>query len=161
MIGSAAGERHPDMEVIVRTLTAILAATLSVMSAAPPGQIPERKPPDMVIRSLAGVDLFNFYCASCHGIDGKGGGHVAPALKTRPPDLTVLTQQNGGTFPAAKVQELIRGETRASASAHGSRDMPVWGPIFRGLDSRKEVNDARIENLVKYIESIQAKVKAD
>jgi mono/diheme cytochrome c family protein len=142
----------------------ILVASFSVaigLTAAPPGQTPAQKPPDLVIRSVAGRDLFNFYCASCHGIDGKGGGHVAPALKTRPPDLTVLTRQNGGTFPAAKVEEIIRGETRAPASAHGSSDMPVWGPIFRGLDSRQEVNDARIENLVKYIESIQAKVKAN
>jgi mono/diheme cytochrome c family protein len=142
----------------------ILVASFSVaigLTAAPPGQTPAQKLPDLVIRSVAGRDLFNFYCASCHGIDGKGGGHVAPALKTRPPDLTVLTRQNGGTFPAAKVEEIIRGETRAPASAHGSSDMPVWGPIFRGLDSRQEVNDARIENLVKYIESIQAKVKAN
>jgi mono/diheme cytochrome c family protein len=142
----------------------ILVASFSVaigLTAAPPGQTPAQKPPDLVIRSVAGRDLFNFYCASCHGIDGKGSGHVAPALKTRPPDLTVLTRENGGTFPAAKVEEIIRGETRAPASAHGSSDMPVWGPIFRGLDSRQEVNDARIENLVKYIESIQAKVKAN
>jgi mono/diheme cytochrome c family protein len=148
----------------VRTAMTILVASFSVaigLTAAPPGQTPAQKPPDLVIRSVAGRDLFNFYCASCHGIDGKGGGHVAPALKTRPPDLTVLTRQNGGTFPAAKVEEIIRGETRAPASAHGSSDMPVWGPIFRGLDSRQEVNDARIENLVKYIESIQAKVKAN
>ena len=38
--------------------------------------------------------------------------------------------------------------------------MPVWGPIFKGLDSRDAINAARIENLVKYIESIQAKAKA-
>ena len=153
------------MEVIVRTLTAIFAASFSVALAltdVPPRQTLQQKPPDVVLRSLAGRDLFNFYCASCHGIDGKGRGHVAPALKTHPPDLTLLTQKSGNnSFPAAKVEEVIRGETRAPASAHGSSDMPVWGPIFRGLDSRKEVNDARIENLVKYIESIQAKVKAD
>lgn len=148
----------------MRTATAVLTASLSValvLTAAPMAQAPEHKPPDVVIRSLAGRDLFNFYCASCHGIDGKGKGRVAPALKTQPPDLTQLTQHNGGTFPASKVEEVIRGGTRTAASAHGSSDMPVWGPIFRGLDSRKEVNDARIENLVKYIESIQAKVKAD
>jgi mono/diheme cytochrome c family protein len=143
---------------------AILATSFSVavgLTAAPPGQTPAQKPPDLVLRSVAGRDLFNFYCASCHGIDGKGGGRVAPALNTRPPDLTLLTRQNGGAFPASKVEEVIRGETRAKASAHGTSDMPVWGPIFRGLDSRKEVNDERIANLVKYIESIQAKVKAD
>jgi mono/diheme cytochrome c family protein len=151
------------MEVIVRIVPLILAISFSVTLpgvAALPEQTPDRKPPDVVIRSVAGRDLFNFYCASCHGIDGKGAGRVAPALKTRPPDLTTLTQRNGGTFPASKIENVIRGETPTRA-AHGSSDMPVWGPIFRGLDNRKEVNDARIENLVKYIESIQAKVKAD
>jgi hypothetical protein len=34
-------------------------------------------------------------------------------------------------------------------------------PIFKGLDNRNEVNDERINNLVKYIESIQAKARAD
>jgi len=38
--------------------------------------------------------------------------------------------------------------------------MPVWGPIRKGLDSRDTVNAARIENLVKYIGSNQAKAKA-
>jgi mono/diheme cytochrome c family protein len=154
----------PEMGVIVRTVIMVLAASLSVgvMPTAPrPQQTADRKTPDLIIRSLAGRDLFNFYCASCHGVDGKGGGHVAAALRTLPPDLTMLTERNGGTFPGAKVEEVIRGDKRAAAAAHGSSDMPVWGPIFRGLDSRKEVNDARIENLVKYIESIQAKVKAD
>jgi mono/diheme cytochrome c family protein len=150
------------MEGVVRTVTLVLAVSWSVgvAAAAPARQTPEQKPPDFVIRSLAGRDLFSFYCASCHGVDGRGSGHVAPALKRRPPDLTTLTERHGGTFPAAKVEEVIRGETSASA-VHGSSDMPVWGPIFRGLDNRKEVNDARIENLLKYIESIQAKVKAD
>jgi mono/diheme cytochrome c family protein len=114
-----------------------------------------------VIRSLAGRDLFEFYCASCHGRDGKGGGHVASALKTTPPDLTSLTQRHGGNFPAARVEDAIRGKNQKPTPAHGSSEMPVWGPIFKGLDNRNDVNEERINNLVKYIESIQAKAKAD
>jgi len=55
---------------------------------------------------------------------------------------------------------VLKGEELLSTPAHGASDMPVWGPIFRGLDSRREINEQRIENLVKYIESIQAKAKA-
>ena len=77
-----------------------------------------------------------------------------------PPDLTTLIQRNRGTFPADKLEAFIKGEGRLSTPAHGSSDMPVWGPIFKGLDSRDVVNAARIENLVKYIESIQVKTKA-
>jgi len=119
-----------------------------------------RKNPDLVISSLAGKDLFEFYCASCHGRDGKGQGRVAPALKVPPPDLTTLAQQNRGTFPAARVEGVLKGEEQLSTPAHGASDMPVWGPIFKGIDSRAEINQQRIESLVKYIESIQARTKA-
>jgi len=118
------------------------------------------KTPDVVITSTAGRDLFEFYCSSCHGRDGRGRGSAAPALKVPPPDLTTLVQRNRGTFPADTVEAFIRGEGRLTTPAHGSSDMPVWGPIFKDLDKRDAVNAARIESLVKYIESIQAKAKA-
>jgi hypothetical protein len=35
--------------------------------------------------------------------------------------------------------------------------MPVWGPIFRGLDPSDTRVNVRIANLVGYIESIQLK----
>jgi mono/diheme cytochrome c family protein len=116
--------------------------------------------PQVVITSMVGRDLFEFYCASCHGRDGKGGGRAAAALKVPPPDLTTLAQRNHGTFPAERVEAFIKGEGRLSTPAHGSSDMPVWGPIFKSLDNRNAINAARIENLVKYIDSIQAKAKA-
>ena len=128
-----------------------------LLSAA---QKADPKAPDFVIKSTAGGDLFQFYCSSCHGRDGKGSGSAAPALKVPPPDLTTLAQRNQGKFPTDKVAAFIKGAGRLSTPAHGSSDMPVWGPIFKGLDSRDAVNAARIENLVKYIESIQAKAKA-
>jgi mono/diheme cytochrome c family protein len=150
----------------VNTFMMTVAAGLSAMALAGgypvSPQSPDRqKAPDLIIRSLAGRDLFDFYCASCHGRDGKGGGRVVPALKTPPPDLTSLSERNKGTFPAAMVEDVIRGGTQSSKAAHGSSDMPVWGPIFKGLDTRNEVNEARIQSLVKYIESIQAKVKTE
>jgi len=69
-----------------------------------------------------------------------------------------LSQRAGGTFPAAQVVAFVTNGG-ASIAAHGSSEMPVWGPIFKGLDNREEVNAARIENLVKYLESIQARAK--
>jgi mono/diheme cytochrome c family protein len=146
--------------IAIATVGWALALTLSPARLAP-AQETGRKNPDFVITSLAGRDLFDFYCASCHGRDGKGAGRVAPALKVRPTDLTTLAQRNKGTFPGARVEAVLLGKEKLSTPAHGSSDMPVWGPIFRGLDSREEINEARIENLVKYIESIQAKSKAE
>ena len=90
----------------------------------------------------------------------KGQGFAAAALKKAPPDLTTLASRNHGGFPTERVTAIIKGEDRVPTPAHGSSDMPVWGPIFKGLDNRDAVNQARIENIVKYIESMQPKAKA-
>lgn len=151
------------MDVLTRIITIALALifTATFPTKALSTQERDRQAPELMIGSLAGRDLFEFYCASCHGRDGKGHGRVASALKTPPPDLTLLIARNRGTFPAERVEEVIRGGKRESIPAHGSSDMPVWGPIFKALDNRNSVNEERIDNLIKYIESIQAKAKAE
>ena len=113
--------------------------------------------PPLVISSMDGRDLFAFYCASCHGRDGKGGGPVVAALKTPPPDLTSITQRNGGTFPRTRVESMVTGDGDGVMPAHGSKDMPVWGPIFHGLDARDAMNKVRISNIVGYIQSVQSR----
>jgi mono/diheme cytochrome c family protein len=109
------------------------------------------------IKSLDGRDLFVVYCASCHGRTGVGDGPVVPALKVPPPDLTTLAKRNGGVFPGAHVGVLLSGPRRAALPAHGSDDMPVWGPIFRALDPSDAQAAMRVANLVLYLESIQVK----
>jgi mono/diheme cytochrome c family protein len=106
-----------------------------------------------LIRSVEGADLYRAYCASCHGKDGKGNGPVAPALKATVPDLTIIAKKNGGIFPAARVRRIITGE--GIIASHGSRDMPVWGPIFSQVEEDVDRGPVRLENLVKYLESIQ------
>ena len=120
------------------------------------GQQTGRKNPPLIMKSVAGRDLFEFYCAACHGRDGKGAGPAAKALRVLPPDLTALATRNGGMFPSAHVEALVTGD-RDMPSAHGSREMPVWGPIFRGLDPNDRLNRVRIRNIVEYLASIQAK----
>jgi mono/diheme cytochrome c family protein len=139
-------------------LAAAVAAALSVLAApGAAGQGPPQGAP-LIIPSMAGQDLFGFYCAPCHGRDAKGNGPVAPALKTAPPDLTLLQRRNGGAFPRTRIVQFIGGGGTTLGGAHGSSDMPVWGPIFRALDpSDERLTLVRIENLVAYLESIQAK----
>jgi mono/diheme cytochrome c family protein len=120
------------------------------------GQRTGRTPPPLLIPSVAGGDLFRFYCASCHGRDGKGDGPVASALNRRPPDLTAIARRNSGRFPTDRVERFVTGDREATL-AHGSADMPVWGPIFQALDSHDRMNRIRIENVVAFIESIQTK----
>jgi len=104
----------------------------------------------------SGKEMFTNYCASCHGTDGKGNGPAAPALKTTPANLTILSQQNGGKYPALKVSSILRGD--ADLPAHGSKEMPVWGPLFRSVSGGHESQiQQRITNFTKYIESLQAK----
>jgi mono/diheme cytochrome c family protein len=120
------------------------------------GQQQRGSPAPLVIPSMSGGDLFRFYCASCHGAEGKGDGPVAPALTRRPPDLTTIARRNGGRFPTDRIEGFVTGN-RQPTLAHGSADMPVWGPIFKALDPQDRMNRIRIENVVAFIESIQSK----
>lgn len=115
-------------------------------------KIVKRPPPYTDVADSKG--MFREYCASCHGLEGKGNGPAAAALKTVPADLTKISARNDGKFPAIKVRRYIEGLDEMPA--HGSRDMPVWGTVLRSLGGQTEV-DLRVANLTKYLESIQQK----
>jgi mono/diheme cytochrome c family protein len=70
-----------------------------------------------LIRSVEGPDLFQAYCTSCHGLDARGAGPAAAALKAKVPDLTLLARNNRGQFPAARVRQMIMGDK--VVAAHG------------------------------------------
>lgn len=112
-------------------------------------------PRQPLIRSLKGPDLFHAYCASCHGADAKGNGPVTPALNTRVPDLTTIAQRNGGSFPVERIRKIIAGDE--TIIAHGSREMPVWGPIFHRVEEDRDYGDVRLHNLLEYLQSLQKK----
>ena len=116
---------------------------------------PAPKEPDL-ISSIQGPALFEAYCAVCHGKNAKGGGPMAKSLKVAPPDLTRIAMRNGGTFPRMRVDRIISGEEPLSAG-HGTREMPVWGPIFSRVQSDKDLGPVRVDNLARYLESIQVK----
>lgn len=120
------------------------------------GQTKEvKKEPIGMTSAASGSEMFNSYCAPCHGKDGKGNGPAATALKNPPANLTQLAKKNGGKFPNDHVANILRSGV---AGAHGSTDMPVWGPLFSQVSGRDDaVVQMRISNLVHYIESIQEK----
>jgi len=109
-----------------------------------------------LVYSVKGPDLFRAHCAACHGFDAKGGGPMAPSLKAVPADLTVLAKHSGGQFPAERVRKIIVGDD-SSMSSHGSREMPIWGPIFHQIEEDQDFGNVRVQNLTKYLESIQQK----
>jgi mono/diheme cytochrome c family protein len=104
-----------------------------------------------------GRRFFERYCSACHGIDGRGQGPVAPALRTPPADLTQIAKRRGGQFPVAEIAAHIDG--RADVRAHGSRDMPVWGERFSeqvgGGSLGEEVVRGNLLILVQYLQSLQ------
>ena len=110
---------------------------------------------EQLIHSVKGPDLFRAHCAACHGSDAKGGGPVAAALRTKVPDLTGLAKNNAGRFPSERVRKQILGDD--VASSHGSREMPVWGPIFHQIEADQDFGNVRVANLLRYLESIQAR----
>lgn len=132
---------------------ALLAAAGLVLAAPAFAQTKIKKEPIKPISDMSGSATFNAYCTACHGPSGKGDGPAAKAFVKPPSDLTQITKKNNGKFPAAAVKMHVSGDT--VVAAHGSRDMPTWGPVFRSTDGN--VVELRLKNLVDYIESIQAK----
>lgn len=109
-------------------------------------------------RADNGRQMYVNYCAPCHGVDGRGNGAVATELKVPPPDLSMLSKNNQGMYPAVHVEAVLR--FGVSSPAHGSKEMPIWGPVFHTLDhpaGSSDIEALRISNVVRYVETLQAK----
>jgi hypothetical protein len=122
--------------------------TLSVSLKAQDKSVTTSAPPK------SGVGTYKEFCAVCHGKTGKGDGPAASALKVRPPDLSTLARRHGGKFPDAYVSNVLRNGV--VINAHGTAEMPIWGPLFLSVDSSYQSQfDLRITNLIGYIKSLQ------
>jgi mono/diheme cytochrome c family protein len=148
-------EFHPAYHPLLALALGCLAGT-GLAAARQTAPAPSARPqPRNLIYSVKGPDLFRAYCATCHGSDAKGDGPMASALKAKVPDLTILAKNNNGQFPTALVRKVIAGEE--IPAAHGSGEMPVWGPIFHQIEYDQDLGNVRLENLVNYLQSIQGK----
>ena len=136
----------------------IFAVIAMALLLSPWGAAQDRKIRDAgttrLIDSLQGVSLYKAYCAVCHAEDAKGNGPMAKSLKSAPPDLTRISARNGGVFPLVRVRSLISGEEGVEGG-HGTREMPVWGPIFSQVGQDQDLGRVRIDNLARYLESLQ------
>lgn len=111
--------------------------------------------------NLVGKELYDGYCAACHGAKGMGDGDMANVLTIPAPNLTQIAQRNGGEFPMLKVIHIIDG--RSGMRAHGG-PMPLWGDVFSvdpndpSLAYTGEIMArGRALSLAEYLETLQAK----
>jgi mono/diheme cytochrome c family protein len=104
-----------------------------------------------------GQAIFKTYCASCHGVSATGDGVMAPHLRFRPADLTLIARRRAGRFDPAEVYRIIDGRT--PVVGHGGTDMPVWGDAFKESAERydEKAVKARIRALVDYLKTLQPK----
>lgn len=102
-----------------------------------------------------GEELFQSYCAICHGTDGAGNGPMTEHLKLPPADLTRIAARRGGNFPDEQIYQIIDG--RVPVAGHGTGDMPIWGQTLKESEHLKNEKQVRqsINNLVSYLKSIQ------
>lgn len=123
------------------------------VAAAQTRRPPDRSPfPPAYVPS--GEHLYKQFCSACHGMDAKGHGPAAASLKTLPADLTTLSRRHEGKFPEEYVSSVLL--FGPGTTAHGSSDMPTWGPVFMYLDKHDETAaKQRIKNLTEYLKSVQ------
>ncbi|KIC43519.1 cytochrome C [Ruegeria sp. ANG-R] len=106
----------------------------------------------------AGAELYQHYCATCHGLDATGHGPMAGVLVIQPTNLKALADADG-VFPTARVVARIDG--RDPLVSHGS-PMPVYGPYFEGNDTAIKTPEGQpiltskpIADLVAYLKTLQ------
>lgn len=131
-----------------------LVAAIMVLVTPGGGIGAQRVPAPPPAESTAGADTYTYYCAGCHGREGRGDGPVASSLATPLPDLSTIATRNGGEFPRARIRAAVVNTDRPVA-AHVTGDMPVWGSIFRIVDPSDARVGARVDNLVTYLETLQ------
>lgn len=135
--------------------TVVFTLLIAVFAARPQEKSATKKALSQTATAASlGKKTYLEYCAVCHGPDGRGTGPAASALKEPPADLSTLAKTHNGKFPDEYVAGIVR--FGKPVAAHGSLDMPVWGPIF----SRRENGDEaavrrRIKNLCVFLATLQ------
>ncbi len=106
-----------------------------------------------------GAEAYGEHCATCHGVEARGDGPMAPLLRLVPPDLTALAMRNGGMFPMARVIERVDGTM--DVMAHGG-PMPLFGLLLQGPavvadapDGREIVAPEEIVSIAEWLAAIQ------
>ncbi len=130
----------------------------SILGAVPLTMLAALSQPVLAQDVETGAELYQHYCATCHGLDATGHGPMAGVLVIQPTNLKALADADG-VFPTARVVARIDG--RDPLVSHGS-PMPVYGPYFEGNDTAIKtpagqpiLTSKPIADLVEYLKSLQ------
>jgi mono/diheme cytochrome c family protein len=129
-----------------------LAAAVVLVGTAIGGSAQDRSSPTY---GVSGSYTYRTYCASCHGLKGKGDGPLAENLRFFPPDLAQLARRNGGRYPAEDVTRIVDG--RNPIEGRGGPDMPVWGDAFKNPETGFDEKKVRLKilSVVDYLKTLQ------
>jgi hypothetical protein len=107
----------------------------------------------------SGSEDFADFCASCHGLSGRGDGDAAALIDRKPADLTGLSARNGGIFPGTAVMAKIWGYT---GGRDGGSPMPAFRDLLQGElvpydggDGISTPTPIRLVQLAEHLKSLQ------
>jgi len=149
-----------DMNKFAKIAVSMLAALCLCMTGLAIAQDKSgdtvKKVPVKPTSAASGEEMYKQYCAVCHGKFGKGDGPAASALKEAPSDLTTLANRHKAKYPDDYVASVLRFGVKAPA--HGTSEMPIWGPLFSSVSgSDTSVVQLRIANVNRYLKDLQGK----
>ncbi|MEZ5063516.1 MAG: cytochrome c [bacterium] len=147
--------REPSVETRTRATARSLGVLLLSIGVLFVGPVRAQETGEGLDPAFEGRHHYETLCSNCHGGDARGDGPLANLLRIVTPDLTRIAARHGGEFPADSVRAQIDG-TR-DVSAHGRRQMPVWGKPLGAPTDSAEAGAARrmLGELVAYLQSIQ------
>ena len=136
-----------------RTWKVVAFAVISLGALTPTAIAEEEKTRNAVLD--IGREEFQESCSACHGADASGRGELANKLVKPPKDLTMIAENNGGTFPFWRVFDIIAGDTKVED--HDTSQMPLFSERMRGQELAGVFPPAplRVLALTHYLESIQ------
>lgn len=107
------------------------------------GSVPEAVEEDTQAVAAAdgdnvGLEKYNTFCASCHGMDGKANNATAMAMNPKPRNLTDAAWQDSVTDE--HLTKLLEG---GGAAVGLSATMPAWGAMFSDDEIQKVVQVVR------------------
>jgi mono/diheme cytochrome c family protein len=131
-----------------------LALAVGLLAFPATGTPQEKKSPTY---HVSGSYTYRTYCATCHGLKGKGDGPLTESLRFQPPDLSQMARLNDGMYPADLMEKIVDG--RKPVDGHGGPDMPVWGDAFKNTETRFDDEKIRqkIRSVVDHVGTIQEK----